>query len=66
MVSSLKIPSDYIEREKVEQLEEIKRRTAVYRKNLHHYLHQIKGKKKEKKENEKTIQSPLKKLQSYL
>ncbi len=32
MVSSLKIPSDYIEREKVEQLEEIKRRTAVYRK----------------------------------
>lgn len=31
MVSSLKVPAEYIEKEKAEQLEEIKRRTALYR-----------------------------------
>ncbi len=31
MVSSLKVPTAYIEKEKAEQLEEIKRRTALYR-----------------------------------
>ena len=31
MVSSLKVPAEYIEKEKVEQLEEVKRRTALYK-----------------------------------
>lgn len=31
MVSSLKVPAEYIEKEKAEQLEEIKRRIALYR-----------------------------------
>jgi putative phosphoribosyl transferase len=33
MVSSLKVPSDYIEKEKEEQLREIKRRTELYRRH---------------------------------
>jgi putative phosphoribosyl transferase len=47
MVSSLKIPAEYIEKEKAEQLQEIKRRIALYKKRLSESLSVSSNEKKE-------------------
>lgn len=50
MVSSLKVSSEYIEKEKAEQLEEIKRRTAMYKRAPSSLLSTDKRSEEEEKE----------------